>query len=362
MLDLASGFRDPLLQTTIDGVALTLCRAAEKNGVAAQELFVHAPQLLSSARQTNARLPIFQMIPVWERAEALIPVDLLGISFAEESGPASFHALLYALQTTSSLRTFLEKVDRYGNVVSFGCNMKYVDAGDQVRLEFQDQRPSDTISTTIGFMCLMTDLTRKLSDGSVRLTGAGMTEKKPVSQAVLPDYLGTDIQIGKHAYLQFDAEDLDRPFIHPNDDLGRSLDQMLEQYLIQSRSALDLKNKIYLTLLDKVPEGEATLQNVASLLCMTPRTLQRRLDEQNTSFQELADTVRERLARQYLETTSATVTQIAHQLAFNDSGNFARAFKRWTGLTPKEYRQGVILSQNDRTSTPSHRRDTRRLS
>lgn len=80
-----------------------------------------------------------------------------------------------------------------------------------------------------------------------------------------------------------------------------------------------------------------SLDTAASDLGMSARTLSRRLAEDGTTYQQVLDTLREKLAKEYFHRGGTSVTQIALTLGYTDSSNFAKAFKRWTGLSPTEY-------------------------
>lgn len=80
------------------------------------------------------------------------------------------------------------------------------------------------------------------------------------------------------------------------------------------------------------------LEEVAEKCFMSSRTFKRRLADLGTSYQELVDTERQKKAMEYLRHTSKTVDEIALLLGYNDPSNFGRAFKRWLGTTPTQYR------------------------
>jgi len=71
---------------------------------------------------------------------------------------------------------------------------------------------------------------------------------------------------------------------------------------------------------------------------MSPRTLQRKLAEANTTYLQLVDDTRKDLALRYIEDPRRSVTDITFSLGFSQPSAFTRAFKRWTGLNPSEYR------------------------
>lgn len=87
--------------------------------------------------------------------------------------------------------------------------------------------------------------------------------------------------------------------------------------------------------------GEPTKHAMAELLAVTPRTLQRRLTDEGTSFRELLNALRLRLSEEYLARPEYSYEDITFLLGFKDAGVFYRSFKSWTRKTPGEYRQDV---------------------
>jgi len=81
------------------------------------------------------------------------------------------------------------------------------------------------------------------------------------------------------------------------------------------------------------------MEAIANTLCMTSRNLRRRLEAEGTSYQALLDGVRQSLARDYLNHSLLGVDDIAVALGFSDAAAFRHAFKRWTGITPSEFRR-----------------------
>jgi AraC-like DNA-binding protein len=75
---------------------------------------------------------------------------------------------------------------------------------------------------------------------------------------------------------------------------------------------------------------------------MSGRSLRRHLRELNTSYQQVTDRLKAELAEQLLRDTSRSVSDIAERLGFGDVANFRKAFKRWLGKTPSEYRKGLL--------------------
>lgn len=82
-----------------------------------------------------------------------------------------------------------------------------------------------------------------------------------------------------------------------------------------------------------------TLEIVSSHLNVSPRTLQRRLNEEGQTFNKLIDDIRKQFAMSYLKQNDLNISEIAYLLNYADTSSFIRSFKRWTGKTPKKFRQ-----------------------
>jgi AraC-like DNA-binding protein len=82
-------------------------------------------------------------------------------------------------------------------------------------------------------------------------------------------------------------------------------------------------------------------RDVASALNMSARTLHRRLTQEGTSFQQIKDNFRTALARHYLGRPELSIDAIATLMGFQDNSAFYRSFRKWTGMSPGEYRRSL---------------------
>jgi len=90
--------------------------------------------------------------------------------------------------------------------------------------------------------------------------------------------------------------------------------------------------------IDHVLPANPTLANVAPVLGVQKRTLQRRLSAAGLTFRRLLDTARRHAAQRLLPDRSVSIGEIAQQLGYRDQAHFSRAFRRWTGKSPSQYR------------------------
>ena len=107
----------------------------------------------------------------------------------------------------------------------------------------------------------------------------------------------------------------------------------LDSFMSQSTSR-EVVNKI----VDRLPDGPPSQELIAGDLSVSNRTLQRKLKDEGTSFMELLQDTRLQLARKYLRQPGRSVVETAYLLGFSEPSTFSRAFKRWTGRAPADYR------------------------
>ena len=115
-------------------------------------------------------------------------------------------------------------------------------------------------------------------------------------------------------------------------------EQQFEQLKRPSAGSQPVTDRI-LTILRQSPGRALNQDQVAYMLNVSPRTLLRRLREEGSTYKQLVDQEQKRLAQYYLEHTHSTIETIAEQLGYHDQSSFRRAFKRWFGLLPSEYRR-----------------------
>ncbi len=161
----------------------------------------------------------------------------------------------------------------------------------------------------------------------------------------------TDISLHRSAFecpLRFDqagnvmvwpAEILDQPLVTADPRLFQALLPGLEAERLRRLADTELTTRIGLVIEANVSSGQIGIDQVARHLCMSKRTLQRRLQELGVEFAELVEEIRQALAIDLVRQSSHSLTAIAQRLGYNEASSFTRAFRRWVGVTPREFRQ-----------------------
>ena len=115
--------------------------------------------------------------------------------------------------------------------------------------------------------------------------------------------------------------------------------QLVEELTtIESRAAIDLIEQIRSLLYPLVVSGNCTEEHLAQMLSLHPRTLNRRLKERDTTFRRLLAECRYEISKRLLEESDISIIRISAILGYADQSIFTRAFHRWSGVSPKEWR------------------------
>jgi AraC-like DNA-binding protein len=142
-----------------------------------------------------------------------------------------------------------------------------------------------------------------------------------------------------HFGLSFDARWLQLPIVQNKQTLREFLQQAPANLLVKYRDKTSITERIRRLLRSHLRGEMPSLDEVSRVLGMTPQTLRRRMQEEGQGFQSLKDHLRRDAAIEYLARPDMTLLDIADQLGFSEASTFHRAFKKWTGVAPGEYRQ-----------------------
>ncbi len=91
-----------------------------------------------------------------------------------------------------------------------------------------------------------------------------------------------------------------------------------------------------------LPDGEPTAQSIAEALHLSERSLERHLADEGCCYDLLLNQCRQNLALLHMSEPQTSLSEVAYLLGFGDTDSLSRAFKRWTGLTPEQYRNGLV--------------------
>ncbi|MFC9995164.1 AraC family transcriptional regulator [Nocardia sp. NPDC127526] len=256
-----------------------------------------------------------------------------------------YHVSLYgpwglALLSSRTLRDSVDVALRYvGLAFAFG-QLSFEESDGEARLVLDDHEiPGDVRPfLTERVMTGIQTLGRELFATGVPVHRVSFRHAAPADTSRYRAVFGIEPTFGAPANVAaFDSVYLELPLPQANE-WARSTHEQLCRDLLARRQARTGVAGAVRDLLVRKP-GEVPDQTaVAGELFMSPRTLSRRLNEEGTSFRALLDEVRQMLSEELLDHTDMTTEQVAARLGYAEAASFIRAFRRWKGCPPQEYR------------------------
>ena len=161
----------------------------------------------------------------------------------------------------------------------------------------------------------------------------------PLEHPGYAEYFGCDdIKLTNRYCTTFSLQDSLRPFNLKNDKTWEFFEPEYRKRLEELEVDASFSAAVRSVLMESLPLGITSAEKIAEKLCVSQRTLQRRLKREDTSFQEQLNHCRHMLAKHYLLNSKMSITEIAFMIGYMDSSSFSRSFAIWTGLSPEKYR------------------------
>lgn len=292
------------------------------------------------APDTRTRLPAALADETFAAAAALIPDPAFALRAGECWHPSNLGTLGYAWLSSGSLRTALNRLVRFSRILGQKAICSCKDAADEVHFSFDHGRGDSPIGLILADfnLALVVAMCRTNYGPSLALKAVHLRRKKPDNPKPYEALFACPISFGMpDDSLLLATQVVDKPLLTSNRELAKAFDTALAAQLDELGSS-DLVCRCKEYLLSELTSGEPTEEKMATAMCMSRRTLQRKLNESGLTYKALLEKTRHDLALRYLDDPSKTVTDITFLLGFSEQSAFTRAFKRWSGKAPTAYR------------------------
>lgn len=316
-------------------------RALDARGVDGRAVAARAGIDVAALDDPDCRHPIAATTRLWRLAVETTHDPCFGLWASRFVTHTTFHALGFAVFASRTLRDAFERFVRYGHVVSDAAEiqLRHVGESEHFRLVMPEGQGRPTDEAIDAILSLVARVARMLSDGKVTPVALQLERPEPVPSEPFAKVFRAPVRFGQREnVLEFAARDFDERLPAGNAELARYNDEVVAHYLARIERAR-VCSRLRCWLVDQLPAGEPTEEAAARSLGMSLRNLQRRLQEEHTTYRQALNDTRQQMARAHLEEGRASVTEIAFLLGFADTSSFSRAFKRWTGQSPRAYTQ-----------------------
>lgn len=288
--------------------------------------------------QPSLRLASTDYYRLWATVETELGDPLFPIRLCRSVKSESFSPLLFAALCSPNLLVAVQRVAMFKTLIG-PMRVDVIETREVVTLELSwlDAPLSPPASLVVFELLFFVALARMGTREHVRPIEA-TTTMPPVPLAPYEDYLGAPIKRGTKQRVAFTTAEATRPFLTSSPALWAAFEPELRQRLADLGAGVTTAARVHAALLEGLPSGLVTMEDVARKLALSKRTLQRRIEAEGTTFQQILKATREALARHYLTNTELAAAEISFLLGFDEPSSFYRAFRAWTGTTPERVR------------------------
>jgi AraC-like DNA-binding protein len=281
------------------------------------------------------------VVDLFEYSSVSLNDPLFGLHLAQIQDPEVFGCITTLCRAAPTVRDSVTSFIAYIPVVhSPEAVIELVEGGDTAEIRW-------SVGTDLGFNHQANYKAALLNLKLLQMVGGSGFRPTYVNLAANPrprDIPELEKQFGcrfnrtrEENAIAFPAGVLDRPVATANRLVFRLLGGYLEQVRAASRTTIADRVEDYVR--GSLPTGNCSIERCAIKLGMSVRTLQTQLGESGLKFSDILEQQRFELAKNYLEQPHLSLDDVADMLGYAEQSSFGRAFKRWTGLTPRLYRQ-----------------------
>ena len=290
----------------------------------------------------SRRISAIKLKRLWDMAAEHSGDPCFGLTCAEYFQPSALHGLGFSWIASHSLKEGLERLVRFQRIVATDLSLalRETKAGYSIYgtvsqkenlFNFSDSRYHALIASIYKMCQIM--LGPDIKPVRVRFEHAA-----PIGTDRFEQFFRIPVSFGcDETAIKFDKKISELPASSANPELTRVNDQVVIDYLDRFERG-DIATQTRKYIIDHLPSGAPRQAIIANDLNMSLRNFQRRLSAIGTSYGKLLSQVRHEMAGDYLRKKDYQVIEIAYLLGFADPSNFSRAFKRWTGLSPTQFR------------------------
>ena len=322
------------------GTLLNAFSEVQGGGVSREAVLSEAGLESVDLQDPDARLPVETVSKLWIAARSRTNDRLIGLRVGRFIRPGSFSVLGHLLMTCATLREALDQAAKFAVLVGDGGLLTVKEQDGSIVLTYdlvdpfapcREERIEAILASLVSFADWITGT-------EINPIEVSFTHKAPKEITEFKKVFGLSPRFAQgHNTLVFGPEDLSRPLTQANAALSSVLTNHAESILTQLTAMDPFLYRLRQHLLAQLPSGVPNLEDTAFDLGIPPRSLQRKLSANDTTFKKELSQIRRDTAFQYLN-SNTPIIEIAFLLGFSDTASFHKAFKRWTGDTPGNWR------------------------
>jgi len=291
----------------------------------------------------DSRVSVVLLARLWLSAERMLRDPLIGLHSAEAVGPTGLLPYLMMTQPTvgQSIESFISSTRLASDNLEVTLDRAPATTAIGIHFAF---RSGPGVAQTAEYVCgLLASHLHLTTAGRLVPDRVDFTHCERGPKAEYRRILQSEVRFERaDTRLEIPTAALYWPLQTESPEVARSLSDQAQRALAELDQG-DLAARVGANLRRTFTEaGDGSLEGAAASAGMSPRTLQRKLRDEGTSFRKVHDDARREIASDFLADPSLSISQVADRLGFGDVSAFDTAFKRWTGRTPRAYRREIL--------------------
>jgi len=312
-----------------------------------EELGVRAPAVLRRAglpqafiHQARALLNTEELFALWRAVGEVSTDPSIGLLLGTETKTERFHPIGLAALSSENFGSAIDQMARY----------KQLTCPEEILQEKNDEEWSiqfrwllaDEVEPPVLIECCFTWVlsTARVGTGT-RISPVRVEFVQPRAHVkTIERHFGCPVVCGtpRNAII-FRATDANRPFVTRNAELLGILAPQFDEELKEENGDENFIERVRIAIQQRLTGRRPTIEDIADALHISSRTLQRRLQDDGSSFQRVLEEARHQLARHYLNNSVLELNEAAYLLGYEDGNSFVRAFRTWEGVPPARWRE-----------------------
>ena len=335
---------DPDSPTIVAGLIERALHTAEACGLERGRLLTELGVHPETLQDRDNRVPVETFARLWNLMSAQLPDRPLALDWITSWKVTDAGVLGYVMLQLQTVGEALEASVRYAHLVNQGAQARLRKGEPTSRMGFElspvllaTQHVAETMMASL-VLFLRGTVGPSFSPQAVRFPHAASTRTPALER-----YFGAPVlhEAGEIS-TEFQTEILERPLPNADPVLGGYLRKQADLLVERVGAPKAVSRECARRIAERLGSGEPSQTSIARQMGMSERTLQRRLQAEGTTFNELLDDARRTIAFSYLADRKLAAYEVSFLLGYAEPATFFRAFKRWTGQTPQQYRSTTL--------------------
>jgi AraC-like DNA-binding protein len=309
-------------------------------GVSAAAVLRRAGLPQTYSKEPRVLLKTEELFALWRAIGEVSTNPAIGLQLGSETRTERFHPVGLAALSSENFGAAIDQMARYKQLT---CPEEILQEKDDEEwsIQFRWLLANEVEPPVLNDCCFAWVLSVARIGTGTRLSPLRVEFVRSRAHAkTIERHFGCPVVCGApRNAIVFRATDAQRPFVTRNAELLGLLAPQFEEELKQENGDENFVERVRTAIQHKLTGRRPTIEDIADALHISSRTLQRRLQDEESSFQRVLEEARHQLARHYLHNSVLELNEAAYLLGYEDSNSFVRAFRTWEGVPPARWRE-----------------------